>query len=397
MMTSKRIDPDPQTTPREDDEAPSDTTLAPGSYRMIFPTPEAGRSGGKVPPSGPMPRRPKSPARLWLDEEEILTQVAPRTEQAAQAPSSLRPSGARHAPGDVLVGRYRLVQRLGEGGMGTVWQARSLPLNIDVALKLLRRDVWTLEGGERLLNEAQAAARLGHPNVVRVLDAGLSGAGDPFVVMELLKGISLADQLRAQGPMAPAAAVQLLLPVASALVAAHEASVIHRDLKPGNVILVQNEAGAIVPKLIDFGVARVSRGGVGPRLTELGMVVGSPSYLAPEQARGELDVDERADVWGLSVLLYELIDGIPPFDKGRSSSVLAAILNQAPEAPRALGAHHPLWAILRRGLEKNRQDRWRTMRAFGKALARWALDNGVREDIMGMSIDTHWLRRPSMP
>jgi eukaryotic-like serine/threonine-protein kinase len=310
--------------------------------------------------------------------------------RAAQPTGSGAPPEVYQA-GEVLASKYRLVRPLGAGGMGSVWIARNLVLEIDVAVKLLHVDHATPEAADRLLREARAAARLGHPSIVRVFDFGQTPLGYPFIVMELLHGESLADVLARRDKLAPAAAVQLLLPVASALVAAHAHGIVHRDLKPDNVMLVRDEAGSIVPKLVDFGIVKILDGEVRGAVTQAGDLVGSPAYLSPQQARG-LEVDARADIWALSVLLYESVTGRLPFERTTHQALLAAILLDAPTPITELGAgDEALWAVLARGLAKDLGERWPTMRAFGRELAAWAVAHGIEADVAGTSLASHWL------
>lgn len=363
-----------------------------------------------VPESGPAPGSTRRGITRDdpSDQRSIPTRLMPSVAPEAFAPTSLyerdesghlselassQPPSTRQraVPGAKIRERYKLIRQLGEGGMAVVWRAKDLVLNIDVALKLIPREMLTPESTERLFAEAQAAARLAHPNAVRVIDVGTSDDGDAYLVMELLKGVLLSRRLRLRGPMAPVDAVALVLPLCRALAAAHDVGVIHRDLKPSNVILVQ-EDGIEVPTLIDFGVAKLTRSSKESRLTSPGMLLGSPDYMAPEQARGEMDVDARVDVWGLCVVLYELIHGSPPFSSESSLSILVSIQNREPPPPPMLGAGHSLWMLIARGLEKDRKRRWPSMRLLGAALARWALDNGLLQDITGTSLTRPWIR-----
>src|SRR5512132_908581 len=169
------------------------------------------------------------------------------------------PQTPAYAAGDLLGGRYRLLSHLGEGGMGTVWRAHSLSVGRDVAVKLIRSDRESPEAIARLHVEACAAGALEHPSIVRVFDFGETTLGDPFLVMELLQGESLASILDHSGPMREPRAVALLLPVASALQAAHEKGIIHRDIKPDNIFVValDRDEGTRLPKIVDFGLARL--------------------------------------------------------------------------------------------------------------------------------------------
>jgi serine/threonine-protein kinase len=311
--------------------------------------------------------------------------------------------------GDEIGGKYRLVHVLGVGGMGCVWRAKNPTLQIDVALKLIRREMASPEAAQRLLQEARAAARLGHPSIVRVMDFGETERHDPFLVMELLDGESLSDLLDRKRRLSADRAVRTLLPIAAALAAAHEHGIVHRDLKPDNVILVPQPGGAVVPKLVDFGIAKLRADGP-PRsirlpagapvaeaanagnLTRAGDVLGSPSYMSPEQARGTADVDARTDVWALCVMLYECVVGTGPFARDDDEAILNAILLDDPPLPSEQGADDGgLWPVLERGMDKDPASRWPTMRELGAELARWARARGVDTDVAGSSLASHWL------
>jgi serine/threonine-protein kinase len=300
---------------------------------------------------------------------------------------------APYRPGDVLSFRYRLIEPIGEGGMGSVWRARSLGLDMDVALKLIRPDTEVPHAGERLLKEARAAARVVHPSAVRVFDYSVTESGDPFLVMELLTGPSLASRLAEEGRLPALEAVQLILPVIGALAVAHREGIVHRDVKPANVMLVE-DGGRVIPKLIDFGIAGVASTSWSRKLTAHGMLIGSPIYMAPEQVRGKGgDPDERTDVWGVSTMLYELVSGLRPFGGQNSASIIIDIIYARLPRPEQLAADRKLWAIVEKGLAKAPEDRWPTMNALGEALAGWAVASGAEYDITGASLAVHWLQR----
>jgi eukaryotic-like serine/threonine-protein kinase len=296
-----------------------------------------------------------------------------------------------HAAGDVLVEKYRLISLLGEGGMGAVWRAHSLALDIDVAVKVVRRDAATRDASERLLREARAAASIGHPAIVRVFDFGVTDAEEPYLVMELLEGESLADWLDRSQRIAAGVAVQLLLPVMSALAAAHAQGIVHRDIKPENILIANGEGEAKHPKLLDFGIVKFADPRGGRVLTEVGMLMGSPEYMSPEQAQGLSDIDGQTDVWSLAVVLYELITGRRPFHGSHSGAVLISIFRDEPAPTTQFAAGDDnLWAIIQRGLAKEPLARWEGMREFGQALAAWALGHGIEVDATGVSIARHW-------
>jgi serine/threonine-protein kinase len=309
--------------------------------------------------------------------------------EGADIPHEELPVSFRYGEGDVISGKYRLVRMLGTGGMGDVWLAHNETLDIDVAIKLMRAEAGAGDGEDRLLREARAAARLGHPAIVRVFDFGTTDFGEPFIVMELLEGEDLATRLADHGRLSATKAVRSLLPVAHALVAAHSKGIVHRDLKPENIFLSRTEGDRIQPKVVDFGIAKIDRGSL--RLTQKGTVLGSPGYMSPEQARGE-DADHRADIWSFCVVLYETLTGTQPFVGKNENAILYAIISHEPTPITALAAgDEPLSAIVTKGLSKNPDKRWSSMRDLGVALASWLRAQGVAEDISGVSLETTWL------
>ncbi len=307
-------------------------------------------------------------------------------------PGASSPPPEEYAPGHVIAGKYRLTRVIGRGGMGAVWLAQNIALDIDVAVKLIRRDKAAPAASIRLLQEARAAARLNHPSIVRVFEFGETQWGDPFIAMELLHGESLSAILTRKGRLPPAMAVQTLLPVASALSEAHSKGVIHRDLKPENVFLVTGEQGSLTPKVVDFGIAKLVHSDLDRSVTLAGEVVGSPDYMSPEQARGDDQVGEATDVWAFSVVLYEAITGRRPFEGSNYNALIAAILTANPPSAAALGACDAgFWSILERGLAKDVAARWPSIKALGTALASWVCERGVEEDITGAPIARQWL------
>ncbi|MCA9621801.1 MAG: serine/threonine protein kinase [Myxococcales bacterium] len=273
--------------------------------------------------------------------------------------------------------QYELLEPIGSGAMGTVWRARDHLLEVDVAIKVLRDDLDTPDATRRLLAEARAAARVRHRSAVTVLASGLTENGKPYIVMELLEGESLDVLLDRHGRLSAVDAVRVLLPVAGAVGAAHAAGIVHRDIKPANIFLVEESADRLRPKLLDFGVAKHI--GRAARDGQEGLILGTPSYMSPEQAAGCGKVDARTDVWALCALLYEMLDGAPPFD-GESYPALARAIMLS--EPRPLDEMDPgLWAILERGLDKDPERRFPDARALGGALATWLLASGIELDV----------------
>jgi len=333
-------------------------------------------------------------ARMLLRSDSMPTPIdcpASGEEQSATAaPSSDRAASVRYQVGSVLSGKYQLEALLGEGGMGSVWRASNLLLDLPVAIKLIRSDLDRGELRARLQLEARAAAKLGHPAIVRVYDIGESELGDPFIVMEHLRGETLG-QLLSAGRVAATRAVQLLLPIIDALVVAHGRGIVHRDLKPDNLMIALEEQ-QVCPKILDFGVAKLTDPrDFEHRLTEIGSVVGSPEYMSPEQACGRDDVDASTDIWSMCVVLYEAVTGCAPFTASNYNALLRSIVE---DPPKPLSEHaagdEELWRILERGLSKNRAHRYAKISELGQALATWLLSHGVTEDACGSSLESKW-------
>jgi serine/threonine-protein kinase len=277
--------------------------------------------------------------------------------------------------GVVLGGRYLLERPLGEGGMGSVWVGRQIALEREVAVKVLHAEPGAARPpSSALRREALALAAVHHPAVVQVFDYGESGEGVPYVVMELVRGESLAERLARGGPLAAEEAVALVLPLLDGLSAVHQAGIVHRDIKPENVVVTQGPRG-VAPKLLDFGIARRERREAGA--TWGGGLVGTPPYMAPEQVTMG-NTDERTDVWGAGALLYTLIAGQPPFGAGDTMEILRRVLHDPPPYPRkARGLDGRLWAILTGALRKIPGERTASAAALRDALAAWHQGRGA--------------------
>lgn len=275
------------------------------------------------------------------------------------------PSGPR--AGTVLSGRWELLAPIGAGGMGEVWRARHVSLGRDVAVKLLT--VPSAANRARLAREARILAGLRHASIVEVFDVGEHEA-TPYFVMEWVDGESLAQRVARGGPIAPGRVVPLFLPVLDGLSAAHRAGVIHRDVKPDNVLVAHAPAGGERLVLIDFGIARGGGGAaVDGRLTRTGALVGTPEYMAPEVLRGR-DADVRSDVWSICVTLFEAVAGISPFRRADFVATVRAVVDDAPASwPPWLDAD--LRAVLARGLAKDEDQRYASLAQLRADLARW--------------------------
>jgi serine/threonine-protein kinase len=269
------------------------------------------------------------------------------------------------------IGKYELLRVASTGGTGSVWVARQKDQSSCVAIKLLHERMQSRELRERLIQEAQLCARVQHPNVVRVHEFGFTDWNAPYVVMELLDGCNLRDEIEERGSYTPRAAVRLLMPLLDGLAFAHDRSVVHRDLKPENVFL-DHSTGDVVPKLVDFGIARSLEDTNERRITDSGSVFGTVRYLSPEQAVGRDDVDHRADIWGFCTLLYECIADNAPFGNEDTGEVLRSIIqSDAPPLTPYGVDDEELWPILALGLRRDRDERWPDAKSLRMALQSW--------------------------
>ncbi|WP_437291694.1 SUMF1/EgtB/PvdO family nonheme iron enzyme [Sorangium sp. So ce406] len=236
-------------------------------------------------------------------------------------------------PDAVIADKLHLLRPLGQGGMGVVWAARHLALDTDVAVKFIRPERAAANPAlvARFQREARATARIAHPHVVQVMDYGAVDGAVPYLVMELLRGFSLAELLERGGRLSFATARSLLQQVGSALESAHEHGIVHRDIKPHNVFITEGGKGyPLFVKVLDFGVAKLAGDAAAPSanpaLTETGVVIGSAPYMSPEQLEGSKDVDLRSDLWSLGVVVYETLTGAQPFQGSSFVAVGAAVL-----------------------------------------------------------------------
>src|SRR6266704_722731 len=231
-----------------------------------------------------------------------------------------------------LAGRYAIERELGAGGMATVYLARDLKHDRDVALKILRPELAAVLGAERFLQEIRISARLDHPHILTLID---SGESDDFVwyVLPYVRGESLREKLTREQQLSIEEAVRIATQVASALDYAHHHGVIHRDIKPENILLHEGEA-----VVADFGIALALREAGGPRLTESGLSLGTPQYMSPEQATGGRELDARSDVYSLAAVVYEMLTGEPPHTGPTVQAGIAKLLTERPTRIRAVRA-----------------------------------------------------------
>jgi serine/threonine-protein kinase len=320
------------------------------------------RCAEKIDAAGSSRRATMIPLRLVL--------AMPDTGSAADKPND------DVSPGDVVGGRYVVEEVLGRGGMGIVVAARHEPLGHRVAMKLVRGSA-SAEAFERFTREARIIASLESEHVVRVTDFGMHGA-IPFMVMELLSGRDLRAELQLRESLPYSEAVDYVIQACDGLWAAHAKGVVHRDVKPGNLFLTTRPSGERVVKVLDFGVSKLAVDDGAPELTRTSTMIGSPLYMSPEQVRDARNVDERADVWSLGIVLHKLIAGAAPFEGQTTSALCAAIAADPPTLLRAHAPHVPpeLEAVVARCLQKSRALRYPTVVALARDLLPFATAAG---------------------
>ena len=304
--------------------------------------------------------------------------IAPRPpSRAAVAPKPPPPVGRDELVGSVIGDKYAINGILGEGGMGVVYEAEHMAMGRIVAIKVLHpENAQKREAVSRLQHEAKVTGNLGHPNICEIYDMGRLEDGSPYVVMERLRGETLADRIKRDGKVEPGPVVEIAIQVLSALAAAHASGIIHRDLKPENVFLAEKPGGLVVTKLLDFGISKAMlAAGDEDRLglTQTGMVMGTPYYMAPEQARGDRALDNRVDLWAVGVMMYEAMTGRRPFLAKNYNALLVKILTVwhrslaevDPTIPPALAL------AVDKALSKMPEDRYRNAADMQEALKRF--------------------------
>ena len=280
--------------------------------------------------------------------------------------------------GTVLSGKFRVERVLNAGGMGVILVAHHLQLDQRVAIKVLRTQA--AENPQlvtRFGREARAIAKLKSEHVVRVLDVGMLENGSPYMVMEHLRGSDLSRLLQAKGPLPIEEAVDYLLQACEGLAEAHGFGIVHRDLKPGNLFLTRTAGGAPLVKVLDFGISKVAAEG-GEDLTTTSAIMGSLSYISPEQLRSARSVDSRADIWALGAVLFRMVTGKVPFAAPSEAELVVEILHGKPRSARGLRDDLPeaLEAIILRCLAKNAEDRFASVSDLASALEPFASGDG---------------------
>jgi serine/threonine-protein kinase len=271
--------------------------------------------------------------------------------------------------GTIVDGRYEILEPLAEGGMGAVFRARRTLLGDDVAIKIVRADIGEdMAARERFLRESRACAQLRHPNIVSILDYNVDAEGRPFLVMELLNGGSLRQELARRGPFPLHEVQQIVAPLCGALQLAHDRGVLHRDLKPANVVAHDFGGGTRTHKIVDFGLVR-ELSSESTRLTGAHQFVGTFTYAAPEQVLGSA-IDGRADQYSFAVVVFEMLTGQPPLHESDPAMMVTALLTKPLPAPSSVRSGLPKWidVVLGRALAKAPTDRYESMQAFAAAM-----------------------------
>lgn len=277
--------------------------------------------------------------------------------------------------GQQVAGQFRILQRIGTGGMGAVYKAEQPEMNRFVAVKILHPKFMSRPDlVSRFRREARAMSHLSHPNTARVFLFGQLDDGACYFVMEYLEGRNLAQVVRAGGPMEQQRAIEIMVQVCGALEEAHQAGIIHRDLKPENIFLTTQGGIEDYPKVLDFGLAKVTERQMRPGsviLTQEGMVFGTPEFMSPEQARGEA-LGPPSDIYSLGVILYELLTGKLPIDGSKPIDFINNHINTAPHPLSKRGGGRSylrgLEEVMMRALEKRPEQRFATAAEFGQAL-----------------------------
>jgi serine/threonine-protein kinase len=323
---------------------------------------------------GGLPSRTKG---AWAKRNGV-----PSPSASAQAPrfvparSPPWPPPQRELVGKIIGGKYALSAVLGGGGMGTIYEAQHVTIGRPVAIKVLHpAHACKREAVQRFYREARAAGCIRHPNVCEVYDLDSLSDGRPYLVMEKLVGETLASRIASDGRLPLCDLVQTLVQVLSALIATHGKGIVHRDIKPENVFLAGHAGYPPLAKLLDFGVSRTTAATGGTQdddvdLTRRGMVIGTPHYLSPEQARGDRDLDARVDLYACGVVLYEALTGHRPFVAANQAALLREILDARPRPARELRRALPsaFDPILAKAMAFDREDRYATAAEFRRDL-----------------------------
>ncbi|MBW2277999.1 MAG: serine/threonine protein kinase [Deltaproteobacteria bacterium] len=298
--------------------------------------------------------------------------------------------GTTSHTGQILDGKYRILRRLGKGGMGAVYMGQHSMIGRHVAIKILHAELSADEEMvTRFYREAQAAAAIGHKSIIDVFDLGVTEDGEPYLVMEYLAGESLATLLKRSGPIDLGLVCAVIAPALLALSAAHRKQIVHRDLKPDNIFIVRPPEEEPSIKLIDFGISKFIRPDDQIRLTQTGAMLGTPVYMAPEQAMGEGEEDHRSDIYSMGVIMYEALTGRVPYIGTNFNSLLVKILNNDPSPPSEVHAEFPLKAepLVMKAMARDPADRFQSAQEMVDALAEFDEYKGSEARLSSVPLD----------
>lgn len=271
--------------------------------------------------------------------------------------------------GMVIANRFRLDRLLGQGGMGSVWAAWHITLNVEVAVKFIEEQLGlTQDAWSRFSQEAMAAAKIKSPHVVNILDFGTDEHRRPYIAMEILQGEELASRLDREGTLSLVETARLMAQACKGLARAHAAGIVHRDIKPDNLYLTEDEDGFLL-KILDFGIAKVAHVGSVTHKTGTGQVLGTPLFMSPEQAYGNRAIDHRSDLYSLAVVAYRALAGQVPFNSDGVGELIVAITTREPPLLSSLrpGLPHALDAWFQRALSKDPEARFKSAREMNDA------------------------------
>lgn len=276
--------------------------------------------------------------------------------------------------GKRLSARYHITEKIGEGGMGTIYLAEDERLDKKVALKILAASFAGKSSmGERFIQEAKVVTRIEHENVVDVTDLNVTEEGVPYFVMEYLKGNDLSDVMSSEGPLSWERSKNILMQICRGLEAAHKKGIVHRDMKPGNVFMAERDEEADFVKILDFGIAKLLKeaGGDKKQMTLAGSLMGTPDYMSPEQIHG-LEVDHKSDVYAVGVIMYEMLCGCVPFEGDSVMEIFEKHVKEVPIPPSEkrpdLGIPRDVEAVIMKALEKNPRRRFSTIKQMEMAI-----------------------------
>ena len=351
--------------PHGESDTACPATGAPLEHRRAHSSapPAAGAPSGSVPPPSPSgpPSRPPFPAQLPYPS------VSPSRPPPANPPPAAL--DRRHLIGKIVGGVYEVKALIGQGGMATVYEAEQLSMGRRVALKVLpsgqARDRDALK---RFLLEARASASLSHPNICQVYDFGELEDKSPFYAMERLVGEPLSERIAREKALSFHDVIDILMQALAGLAAAHKKGIVHRDIKPENLFLIVRDGKAPLVKVLDFGVSKrvLGEGDGEDTITRTGIVMGTPYYLAPEQALGSRDFDQRVDLWAIGVIFYEAVAGRRPFTATSYTGLLSTIIHDPHRSVRELRPAAPIEVqmVIDKALSKPREDRYQSATAF---------------------------------